>query len=194
MTRLFMRGEGPDEQHSLSPAPQYRLEFRENHTNGAIKFTPIVEALRFLGSEYRLNLVSKIQLTSFNPALIDTKPVPEPIQGSGIETDIDVKRKQPTHQTAVNPWTKAKDWSNIHNLQRNEGQVNPKSFFSTNNNGINNDNSVNFRPSNVNYNLDNYGNSQNVTSTNGMANLRELAYKIQELNKICNISKMLIVQ
>ncbi|KAI4476333.1 hypothetical protein M0802_014888 [Mischocyttarus mexicanus] len=25
------------------------------------------------------------------PALIDTKPVPEPIQGSGIETDIDGK-------------------------------------------------------------------------------------------------------
>ncbi|KAI4490167.1 hypothetical protein M0802_010892 [Mischocyttarus mexicanus] len=102
------------------------------------------------------------------------------------------KRKQPTHQPAVNPWTKAKDWSNIHNLQRNEGQVNPKSFFSTSNNGINNDNSVNFRSSNVSNRLDNSSNNQNVTSTDGMANLRELAHEIEEINKICNISEMLI--
>ncbi|KAI4486298.1 hypothetical protein M0802_012381 [Mischocyttarus mexicanus] len=49
------------------------------------------ETLRFLGSEYRLNLVFKIQLTTLKPVLIDTKPVPEPIQGSGIETNIDGK-------------------------------------------------------------------------------------------------------
>ncbi|KAI4487685.1 hypothetical protein M0802_011947 [Mischocyttarus mexicanus] len=101
-------------------------------------------------------------------------------------------RKQPTHQPSVNPWTKAKDWSNIHNLQRNEGQANPKSFFSTSNNGINNDNSVNFRPSNVSNRLDNSSINQNVTSTDGMANLRELAHEIEEINKICNISEMLI--
>ncbi|KAI4483417.1 hypothetical protein M0802_013410 [Mischocyttarus mexicanus] len=51
------------------------------------------ETLTFLGSEYRLNPVSKIQLTTLKPVLIDAKLVPEPTQGSGIETDIDGKVK-----------------------------------------------------------------------------------------------------
>ncbi|KAI4485700.1 hypothetical protein M0802_012585 [Mischocyttarus mexicanus] len=38
--------------------------------------------------------------SNLKPALIDTKPVPEPIQGSGIETDIDGKiLAKPTQQT-----------------------------------------------------------------------------------------------
>ncbi|KAI4473926.1 hypothetical protein M0802_015872 [Mischocyttarus mexicanus] len=37
-----------------------------------------------------------------------------------------------------------------------------------------------------------YNNNQNVTSTDGMANLRELAHEIEEINKICNKSEMLI--
>ncbi|KAI4475131.1 hypothetical protein M0802_015269 [Mischocyttarus mexicanus] len=98
-------------------------------------------------------------------------------------------RKQLTHQPAVNPRTKAKDWSNKHNIQRNEGQSNSKSFFSTSNNDINNAYTVNFRPSNVSNSLDNFSNNQNVTSTDGITNLRKLAHEIQEINKICNIIK-----
>ncbi|KAI4485661.1 hypothetical protein M0802_012631 [Mischocyttarus mexicanus] len=48
------------------------------------------------------------------------------------------------------------------------------------------------RPSNVSNRLDYSNNNQNVTSTDGMANLRELAHEIEEINKICNISEMLI--
>ncbi|KAI4484928.1 hypothetical protein M0802_012948 [Mischocyttarus mexicanus] len=97
-------------------------------------------------------------------------------------------RKQATHQPADNPWTKAKDLLNKHNIQRNEGQSNPKNFFSTSNSDINNANTVNFRPSNVSNSLDNSSNNQNITSTDGMANLTELVHEIQEINKICNIS------